>query len=114
MKEAINLDLRESLPIIREAFDRKELQMFKLNPGVCSYDGPCAIGVLIDTERRTKLCGTVHHLRTTGQVIIIDDEFKHFNNLQRMHDSACTDFYNRDAAKLKFEELLISLEQEYL
>lgn len=112
--------LKDALPIIRKAFDNKELQMF--NEGgskLPKYSGPCAIGVLLSPEDREFLDKFHPDEAITGiEDIIIEcsQEAKVFRTLQHYHDVVVTtpnDKVTKAFIEL-FETKLTSLEEQCL
>jgi hypothetical protein len=121
--EAINLNMKTALPIIREAFNNKTLQMFHgKGPGTgCLYAGPCAIGVCVPEDRRPQLDeGSSTDIESIvdagGQIIIPANELSDFARLQGDHDMAVvhsgSEYYD-DYVK-QFHATLVSFEEIYL
>lgn len=117
----IELNMKDSLPTIRKAFDEKKLQMFVERSAACSpiYAGPCAVGVCM-TEQEQAFCDnrseySISSLMNDEIVIVPDNEYEDFSTLQMRHDAACIgiDHENYPVRLSDFEEFLVSLEQKY-
>ena len=129
----VSIDLRESLPKIREAFDNKTLQVFTRGVGPdggcrCLYSGPCAVGVCVPEHLRKELdsfqATEIDCLIDLGAVSIPEDQAADLVHLQDLHDVALNykmmcyrvdefsqeEFDNHIAS---FESLLVSLEEKY-
>lgn len=53
---------KEVAPLVLQAYRKGELQINKLSGyehGICQYDGPCAIGILLPKDVRMKLDNTM-------------------------------------------------------
>jgi hypothetical protein len=121
----IHLDIAKMLPIIREAFQNKTLQMFTRTDSFerCSYLGPCAIGVCLSEEERSILdsgekTDTTYSIATliTEGYATCDPETgaSDIAKLQRLHDIASRLYASRKEERFKdFEEFLSSLEKKY-
>jgi hypothetical protein len=119
----INLDIRKMLPIIREAYDNHELQMFQEGKHTgCLYTGPCAIGVcMTPKEREIADCGSdvggtaIRTLVDFKIITIPEDQQDDIVHLQNLHDNATLyDEEDRQSRIDYFGVLLASLEQKYI
>lgn len=121
----IQLNIREALPKIREAFDNKTLQMFVgwesgQDAPKATYSGPCAVGVCM-TEEQRKYCDSldIYSIRSFFDHRVVEtpiEERVHFIDLQSMHDMAHLGANHPEAHEDRiktFEEYLISLEKVY-
>lgn len=123
IEETVHLDLVDMLPIIRKAFDNKELQMFQDDDsGICLYSGPCAIGVCLDKEQQDALDNSFLFDNNNIEVYMNADmiDFKANQQidiilLQYYHDNVITSkCVNRSIKIQEFDNLLKRLEKEYL
>src|SRR5690349_10597365 len=96
------LEIKTALPIMRQAFDNKELQMFRVhdrhNRG-CYYNGPCAIGVCLPQDLREKLDenGVLSFTSVVlnNDITVVNDEEKYdLAAIQRAHDNAVLESCN--------------------
>ena len=122
----IELNISEMLPIIRKAFDNKELQYQKeklvdnIGPS-CLYSGPCAIGVCLTKEQR-KYCDSESHGDTSVGYLLAEeifianeDEADDLRRLQEVHDTQITYFDQVGYDDIPdFEKFLSELEKKYL
>lgn len=118
------LDFRTQLPIIRAAFDAKELQAQKpLTYGGCLYAGPCAIGVTIPESDRSAFDDKGSHGTSASSMFAYGvfncppDQYRDWVSLQQTHDSWT--LKDRDGPLYEqmgreFEQLLAKLEAKYL
>ena len=120
----INLNVKDSLPTIREAFENKTLQMFKpyASPkdSKCTYSGPCAVGACMTEEERTfcddQLWYGVYSLVNNNVIHTHHKDADVFAVLQNLHDSARLKIENVpefDRAVKLFGDKLTELEAQY-
>lgn len=122
----VNLDLREMLPVIRTAFDNKELQAFttvKPSGGICLYAGPCAIGVCIPEDKRalydieSARSGTAALTFMANDVFVAPkDQVHDISELQQKHDAVISDWHGigEEACLAELDKFIKSLEEKYL
>lgn len=109
MKSRFTLNRETHLPIIREAFANKTLQMFneeqcKASPS-CLYQGPCAVGVVLPDDLRLYFDGgisakhdpvseSVYSLFNEGELDSGgNDEW--WEKLQSLHDAAASALHRK-------------------
>jgi hypothetical protein len=116
---AFSVNMKDALPLIRAAFDAKELQMFTAKPGSkCLYEGPCAVGILLDEDTRKDfdavrgVQGTsVETLYRTRRIKFPARELADWTRLQQAHDSVVINTGLDGVAT--FSHVLYQLEEKY-
>lgn len=114
MKSRFTLNRETHLPIIREAFANKTLQMFDegqcKGSNACIYQGPCAVGVVLPDDLRRYFDGgtsvseetvsnSVSTLFNTGELDSSDDA-AWWENLQGLHDAAASALHRKLTPRL--------------
>jgi hypothetical protein len=116
----IELDFHKDLPTILEAYEKKELQCFNVPDRnwtrSCTYGGPCAIGVVIPLEWRSKLDDNdtgsdIGSLFTQNIVSAPEDQRREWEQLQDAHDKIVT---TPDITFEVLEHQLKALKEKYL
>lgn len=81
------LDFNIHLPLVRKAFDARQLQMQTHPHQPCRYTGPCAVGVCMDEHTRVSVINhPIDCLIEDGVIIVPDGQDQDWTHLQVLHD----------------------------